>query len=343
MRVKTGSGQSNLFDILSHVDTASERKSGLDRLVVIDWESFRPVLEKHLAYGDQKKGGRPPWCPVLMLKVLILQRFFDLSDEEAEFQILDRFSFLRFLGLRPGDSAPDHATIWSFKERLGAEGMLAVFELFNAKLRDLGLIASCGKIIDASFIEAPKQRNGRQENAQIKRGEVPERIAKKPRRQCQKDLDARWTKKNNQSYYGYKNHVKVDAASKFIETFTVTHAAVHDSQPVEELLRESDRDTVLWADSAYTGLAIRAILKRFAMLANICEKGNAAYPLTRSQKLKNKGKSRIRARVEHAFGRIAQFGGDRFRRIGQRRCRFETALTNLTYNLDRFAMFHRKA
>ncbi|WP_229792152.1 transposase, partial [Cerasicoccus arenae] len=105
-----------------------------------------------------------------MLKVLILQRFFDLSDEETEFQILDRFSFLRFLGLRPGDGAPDHATIWSFKERLGADGMLAVFELFNAKLCDLGLIASCGKIIDASFVEAPKQRNRRQENEQIKRG-----------------------------------------------------------------------------------------------------------------------------------------------------------------------------
>ncbi|WP_309399616.1 transposase [Cerasicoccus maritimus] len=79
-----------------------------------------------------------------MLKVLVLQRFFDLSDEETEFQTMDRFSFLRFLGLRPGDGSPDHATIWSFKERLGADGMLAVFELFNAKLRELGLIASSG-------------------------------------------------------------------------------------------------------------------------------------------------------------------------------------------------------
>ena len=96
-----------------------------------------------------------------MLKVLVLQRFFDLSDQETEFQILDRFSFLRFVGLRPGDGAPDHATIWAFKERLGAEGMLAVFEMFNDQLRGQGLIASCGKIIDASFIEAPKQRNRR--------------------------------------------------------------------------------------------------------------------------------------------------------------------------------------
>ncbi|MGE9293255.1 MAG: IS5 family transposase [Puniceicoccales bacterium] len=180
------------------------------------------MLEGYLTYSEQKKGGRIPWCPVLMLKVLILQRFFDLSDTETEFQMLDRLSFLRFLGLRPDDGVPDHAAIWSFKERLGANGMLAVFELFNDQLRGQGLIASCGMIIDASFVEAPKQRNRRHENEQIKLGEVPEHIARKPRRQCQKDQDARWTQKNKQSYYGYKNHMKVDAASKFIETFTVT-------------------------------------------------------------------------------------------------------------------------
>lgn len=106
-----------------------------------------------------------------------------------------------------------------FKEHLGVEGMLAVFELFNAKLRGQGLIASCGKIIDASFVEALRQRNSREENVQIKAGERPESFDENSRRGCQKDTDARWTKKNEQTYYGYKNHVKVDAASKFIDTF----------------------------------------------------------------------------------------------------------------------------
>jgi IS5 family transposase len=340
MRVKVGSEQSNLFDILSHVDASSHRKSSLDRLSVIEWESFRPTLMAHLAYGDQKKGGRIPWCPVLMLKVLLLQRFFDLSDEETEHQINDRLSFMKFLGLRLGDGAPDHATIWMFKERLGEDGMLAVFDVFNEQLRGAGLIASCGKIVDASFVEAPKQRNRRHENEQIKRGEMPERFERRPRRKCQKDVDARWTQKNNVSYFGYKNHIKVDAASKFIETFTVTNAAVHDSQPVGKLLRESDSECVFWADSAYIGPAIAAVLASLGMLANIHEKGTKNHPLNRKQKRANKEKSRIRARVEHVFGRIAQFGGDRFRRIGHKRCCFETALTNLTYNLDRFAMFH---
>ena len=340
MRVRTGSVQSNLFDILAHADGVAGRKSGLDRLSCIDWEIFREVLLERLAYKDQTKGGRVPWCPVLMLKVLVLQRLFDLSDEQTEFQILDRFSFLRFLGLRPGDGAPDHATIWAFKERLGAEGMQVVFERFNDQLRAQGLIANCGKIIDASFVEAPKQRNRREENEQIKRGEVPARIASKPRRACQKDLDARWAKKNHQSYYGYKNHVKVDAASKLIETFEVTDAAVHDSRAVEALLRESDRGNVLWADSAYIGPAVGQMLERFGLLPNICEKGTSGHPLSDAQKQRNRRKSQIRARGEHPFARLAHWGADRFRRIGLKRCRFETALTNFTYNLDRYAFFH---
>lgn len=340
MRVRTGSEQSNLFDILAHADSSSARKTSLDRLAIIDWEAFRPTLLKHLDYGNQAKGGRPPWCPVLMFKVLVLQRLFDLSDEQTELQILDRFSFLRFLGLRPGDGAPDHATIWAFKERLGEAGMRALFDGFNNQLTAQGLIASCGKIIDASFVEASKQRNNREDNKRIKNGERPEHFDENPHRGSQKDTDARWTKKNQQSYYGYKNHIKMDAASKFIEDFTVTDASVHDSQPVEDLLSESDRGKVLWADSAYIGPFIAGVLARFGMLANICEKGTSARALTREQKRKNRHKSRVRARVEHAFGRITQFGGDRFRRIGKRRCCFETALTNLTYNLDRYAMFH---
>jgi IS5 family transposase len=343
MRVKTGSKQSNLFDILDHADSMTERKSGLDRLEVIDWEAFRPVLLKHLEYKAQSKGGRIPWCPVLMLKVLVLQRFFGLSDEQSEFQILDRFSFLRFLGLRPGDGAPDHATIWSFKERLGVEGMRAIFAAFDAQLRGQNLIGKEGKIVDASFVEAPRQRNRRHENEQIKRGERPEHFDRKPRRGCQKDTDARWTKKNNLAHYGYKNHAKVDAASKFVEDFAVTNAAVHDSQALPTLIGEEDSGSALWADSAYAGKPIAEHLERHNVLNFVCEKATATRPLKREQKRLNRRKSKVRARVEHAFGRMAQFGGNTFRRIGLRRARFEITLTNLTYNLDRFAILHRTA
>ena len=337
MRFKTGSTQTDVFSLLAHAEVAPKRASGLERLAVIDWDSFRPTLLAHLDYSDKGKGGRPPWCPVLMLKVLILQRFHGLSDEQTEFQLHDRLSFQRFVGLRLGDDVPDHSTIWLFKETLGAAGMAAVFADFDAQLRAQGLLASAGQIVDASFVEAPKQRNTRAENAQIKRGERPASFDENPPRACQKDTDARWTVKGGRSYYGYKNHVKIDAASKLIETSVTTPASVHDSQTVAALLRESDRGKIFLGDSAFTGEPIAQLLARYGLIADICEKGTKTKPLTRAQKCENRKRNRWRARVEHVFGRIAQFGGDHFRRIGQARCEFENLLTNLTYNLDRYA------
>ena len=103
---------------------------------------------------------------------------------------------------------------------------------------------------------------------------------------------------------------------------------------------EADRGSALWADSAYSGRPIWQHLESLQITKFICQKGAAGYPLSRYAKKANREKSRIRARVEHVFGRIAQFGGDRYRRVGLRRAQFEATLSNLTYNLDRYAMFH---
>ncbi len=93
-----------------------------------------------------------------------------------------------------------------------------------------------GKIIDASFVEAPRQRNSRENNQQIKEGKGEGLWTDEPNKKRQKDIDARWTKKNNQHYYGYKNHAKVDAGSKLIERYEITDASVHDSQALDALL-----------------------------------------------------------------------------------------------------------
>ncbi len=159
-----------------------------------------------------------------------------------------------------------------------------------------------------------------------------------PAANCQKDSVARWTQKNGQSYYGYKNHAKVDAVSQFVEAFTVTHTAVHDSQALDDLVSEEDRGVGLWADSAYTGSAIEEHLNNCGVHNFACEKGTAWRGLTREQKKWYRIKSSVRSRVEHAFGRIAHFGGDRFNRIGIKRARFEIRLTNLTYNPTREAV-----
>ena len=158
MKFRKNKEQSGLFDFIDRVQELSSRASSLDKLnKLIDFEVFRPKLLEILDYGQHEKGGRPPWEAVLMLKVLIIQRYYDLSEEETEFQILDRFSFQRFLGLSVGDAVPDKNTIWDFKQRLGPEGMKALFELFGTLLVEQGLVGKGGKIIDASFVDAPRR------------------------------------------------------------------------------------------------------------------------------------------------------------------------------------------
>ena len=339
MKYRATKLQGNLFDILEHSRNVPRQRCGVERLNdVIDWESFRPLLEKQLRYRPQHKGGRRPWDPVLMLKVLVLQKFYGLSDENTEFNILDRFSFMRFLGLTAGDGAPDHSTIWSFKERLGAKGIEAVFKSFNQTLNDAGLIGNEGCIVDASFVDCPKQRNSREDNGRIKEGERPEHFNDNPNVGAQKDTDARWAKKGEEVHFGYKNHAKVNAVSKLIESSTVTDASVHDSRQLEALLVEQDSGRSLWADSAYTGVELADTLESLDIKALINQKGTRNRPLNDLQKAINRTLSSVRCRVEHVFGRLAQMKADKCRRIGIPRAEFEIILGNLTYNLDRYAI-----
>jgi len=100
-----------LFDYQERVDEPKQRATALGKLnKTVDRELFRPVLEKRMNYSDQGKGGRPPYDPVFMFKIVVLQKYYGLSEEETEFQILDRFSFQRFLGLDVSSAVPDKNT-----------------------------------------------------------------------------------------------------------------------------------------------------------------------------------------------------------------------------------------
>ena len=158
----------------------------------VDFEKFRTLLENNFCKLSKGPGGRPPYDYVLMFKVLILQRYYNLSDEQVEYQINDRMSFMRFLDLTIADDIPDSRTVWAFREQLVDLGLVEqLFELFLGELERLNLIVNEGKIIDASFIEVPRQRNKRQENQLIKEGEIPASIEENPHRKAQKDTDAR--------------------------------------------------------------------------------------------------------------------------------------------------------
>lgn len=336
MKFKKGQAQGGLFDYQDRCQALSERGTPLDRLNEhLDWERFRPALESQLAYQCGPQGGSPPWCPVLMFKILVLQKYYDLSEEQTEFQILDRFSFQRFLGLDVGDKVPDKNTIWNFKERLGEQGLQGCFALFDEVLRAQGLLASRGKIVDASFVEVPRQRNTRAENAQLKQGQTPENWKDQPAKLAQKDVEARWTIKHQQTHYGYKNHIKCNARSKLIERYTVTPASVHDSQPLLELL--SKEDGRLHGDCAYRSARVDAELRQRGIVNCLHEKSHRARPLTPRQHQANTKRSRIRARVEHIFGfQVQQMRANWIRTIGLARAARSIGLGNLVYNFFRY-------
>ncbi len=132
--------------------------------------------------------------------------------------------------------------------------------MFREQLNDQGYKAQKGQIVDASFVDVPRQRNNREENKQIKKGDLPGRFSKNANVGSQKDTDARWTKKNNEVHFGYKNHTTIDNAHKLIREYKVTSAEVHASQVFEEILTQNNSKDV-WADSAYRSEAHEATLK----------------------------------------------------------------------------------
>jgi IS5 family transposase len=273
-----------------------------------------------------------------MFKILILQRYYGLGDKQIEYQIIDRTSFKNFLGLETGDKIPDEKTVWAFRESITNEGLVDdLFSEFKTYLESKELIFNQGQLVDASFTIAPRQRNTREENEKIKKGEGDDLWNDEPHKKCHKDIDARWTKKNDETFYGYKNHAKVDTKSKFINTYVVTDASIHDSQALDALLDEKDEGQVLHADSAYTGEVQEKTIEKYKMKNKVHEKGYRNAALTDEQKNSNKEKSKTRARVEHVFGFMEQsMKGLFIRSVGIVRATGIIGLINLTYNLFRY-------
>ena len=179
------------------------------------------------------------------------------------------------------------------------------------------------------------QHNSRDENKQIKNGEVHEEWKDNSHEMAQKDTDARWTKKGDETHYGYKDHAKVDSDSKLITDYSVTLANVHDSNEFEEFFNESDE--VAYADGAYVGKKLPENIKN-----EVCEKSCRNRPLTEEQKENNRRKSKVRCRIEHVFGFITvSMHGLTVRSIGISRARFNIGLTNLVYNLCRYAFLRK--
>lgn len=328
--------QTGFFDLSDRYELLEQLGDPLPKInQVVDWEAFREVLEQIRPETDPRKGGRPPLDVVLMFKTLVLQQLYNLSDDQTEYQIRDRYSFARFLGIDPEGQVPDAKTIWSYREQLKQRALLD--ELFSGLLQQIegaGYIARSGQIVDAAMVETPRPRNPRDENAQIKRGEVPKDWSDNKRRQ--KDTQARWARKAGRTYFGYKNHINVDVKHKVIRRYAVSDAALNDRRLLGNVLDDNNTSRALWADANYRSREQEAWLKKHSYRSHIQRQGQANKPLTERQQVANHKRSKIRVRVEHIFAQ-QRWNGRTVRTIGLERATFKIGMMNLVYNMQRLA------
>lgn len=347
-------GQAGFWDIDERYARLSEAGDPLEKLnALVPWEVFRKPLAKALKRSDGTKGGRPPCDPVMMFKIMILQALYGLSDDQAEFQIQDRLSFMRFLGLGLDDKVPDAKTIWLFREHLTqAWAVENLFARFDKHLTKAGYLAMGGQIVDATIVAAPKQRNTDAEKAEIKAGKVPDAWKEKPAKLRQKDRDARWTVKFSKAKaaeegkaqqrdiaipaFGYKNHAAIDRRHGFIRGWNVTGASAYDGAQLRIVLNRGNTGSTVWADTAYRSKKNEAWLDKNGYVSDIHHKKPKGRPMSEAMSRANGRRSKIRAFVEHVFAQQKSRMGLFVRTIGIARARTKIGMANLAYNLMRF-------
>jgi IS5 family transposase len=353
-------GQAGFWDIDERYARLSEAGDPLEKLnALVPWEVFRKPLAKALKRSNGAKGGRPAYDSVLMFRIMVLQALYSLSDDQAEFQIQDRLSFMRFLGLGFDDKVPDAKTIWLFREHLTqAKAVETLFARFDRHLAKSGYLAMGGQIVDATIVAAPKQRNSDGEKADIKEGKIPQAWKDKPAKLRQKDRDARWTVKFSRAKpdeegninhrdiaipaFGYKNHASIDRRHGFIRGWAVTGASAYDGAQLRNVLDKSNTGSTVWADTAYRSKKNEAWLQKNGYVSDIHHKKPKGRPMSEAMSRANGRRSKVRAFVEHVFAQQKSRMGLFVRTIGIARARTKIGMANLAYNLMRYVWHQRR-
>ena len=238
---------------------------------LIEWDKFVGLFPER-----KSQVGRPNYEKILLLKMMFLQGWYGLSDEELEFQINDRLSFQQFLDFP--NFIPDYSTVWRFREEL-AEGSLTdkIWDELQRQIKEKNISIEKGVIQDATFIvaEPGKTRSGMDERGQAAR--------------TSRNRDGSWTKKGKKSYFGYKAHTKVQRGSKMIETFAVTTAKVPDNA-----IDLTNPDDVVYRDKGYTGTKTKALGDGTMLRGN----------LTPHEMLRNKRIQTKRNQGEHPYATV---------------------------------------
>lgn len=351
--------QTGLFGLSDHLKRLSAHGDPLEVLArVVDFEAFRPVLVAALGYSDGAKGGRPPYDPVTMLKVLVLAAQNNVADARMEYLIRDRLSWLRFLGFDLGAATPDANTIRLFRERLTEAGALdTLFADFDRQLKERGYLPMGGQIVDATLVAAPKQRNTAPEKDAIKAGQTADEIwPDEPARAAQKDTDARWTLKFAKGRpaadgkpqidiaipsFGYKSSISICRAFGFIRKGKVTDGARFDGRMLRDVVTSDNTASDVWADTAYRSQANEKWLKAQGRVSRIHRRKPRGKPMADHVRRGNATKSKVRARVEHVFAQQKAKMGLFIRTIGLHRAEAKITLANLAYNMHRL-IFHER-
>ena len=300
----------------------------------VDFAALAAEVDQAAPRPDRSRGGRPPFPTEVMVRILLLQQLFNLSDEQMEFQLLDRMSFLRFTRLIDTSQIPDRTTIWTFKERLIMAGASeSVFDAVNRQLAKHGYIARGGQIIDASIVQVPKQSLNKDEKSIAENDAMPAEWSPPKRRQ--KDIEARWTKKHGKSYFGYKLSANADKRYKLIRKLKVSTASEHDTNHFEDVLDAANTSRAVLADKGYVDGEREARLANAGWRMFIQRKGGKDKPLSETQEGRNRRIAKTRARVEHVFAGLAQLGGKTLRSIGLAGATLHLNWKAATYNLKR--------
>lgn len=293
-------GQRGLAEALMHPRLGSnvrlEKIGGL-----LDW----PAVEAAMAGLRTGARGAPPYPPLLMLKALLVQQWYGLSDPELEEALSDRLSFRRFVGLGLSDATPDHSTLWRFREALKRQGLdAAVFGEVERQLMGRGVSVRRGTMIDASLVTAAAARP---------KGEA---------KTAASDPEARFGRGSGKGghTFGYKAHVAVDQESGLVRRCLLTPANVTDTEPADRLVCGDER--AVYADRAYDSRARRAWLKGLAIKDRIMHRANKHHPtLPPWQQRRNALIGPLRMRVETAFAVLK-------RHYRMTRCRYFTLARN---------------
>jgi IS5 family transposase len=286
----------------------------------------------------------------------VLQALYNLSDEQADFMIRDRLSFLRFLGLGLADKVPDARTIWLYRERLKRSGAIeALFARFDDALHDRGFLAKGGQLLDATIIEAPRQRLDKHEREAVKAGKTPEGWS--PKKAAHKDIQARWTLKRGKvttspdgqiqpqlmvPAFGYKAHTSIDKAGGLIRKWSVTPASAYDGAQLPNLIDRRNTASPVWADTAYRSAKNEAYLADCGKVSKIHYRRARGKPLDKIRAKANAARSKDRAAIEHVFAHQKERMRLFIRTVGIERARIKIGMANIAYNMTRLIFLHRK-